>query len=365
MSIEKEVSEMHTQPNNGKDSLPVRSPFYYLSEYRTELMGIAILWVVLFHSDLSFAFIHNSFIHRAMMRFSNIGYGGVDIFLLLSGMGVYVSLDKNDISTFIRNRIRRIIPVWWLYLLICIILGFFVSGIRYTGLEIIGFLTFTGYWLDMANQGSWYVYAIMLFYLISPVLHSLLKHSGNRTRTCIGLLIVSLMMAASFLTDSRLIVFSRLPIFIIGMYISSALRNISIDKKQWILILTAFVFGNVLLLVSVRYFHDYLWPYGLWWYPFILIAPSLSLLLAKCFDMSDKYVRPLCRLFSVFGRSSLEILLISNYFFDHFVDPAGEWFSEETAIILVSMVAVVLGIAFHYGVEIIKKKFSFSSLSSK
>ena len=49
-----------------------------LSTYRSELMGIATIWVMLFHFKANM----NS---APMDLLSSIGYGGVDIFLFLSG----------------------------------------------------------------------------------------------------------------------------------------------------------------------------------------------------------------------------------------------------------------------------------------
>lgn len=58
-----------------------------LSKYRGVLMGFAILWVMYFHIPIKSVTEVGWFIHR-------IGFYGVDIFLFLSGLGVYFSLTK-------------------------------------------------------------------------------------------------------------------------------------------------------------------------------------------------------------------------------------------------------------------------------
>lgn len=131
-----------------------KSLYYYLSAYRSELMGFAILWVVWFHSSMYVNFFPVSFLNVGFSFVKDIGYGGVDIFLLISGMGIYNSLEKNDISQYIKNRVRRIAPAWWIFLIISVIIGRFLFEINYSKLEIIGFATFTGFWLDMKNQGN-------------------------------------------------------------------------------------------------------------------------------------------------------------------------------------------------------------------
>ena len=75
-----------------------------LSKYRGFLMGFAILWVMYFHIPLKFATEVGWFIHR-------IGFYGVDIFLFLSGLGVYYSLTKDRMcSGFIRHALFAFCP---------------------------------------------------------------------------------------------------------------------------------------------------------------------------------------------------------------------------------------------------------------
>ena len=61
-----------------------------LSKYRTPLMGIAAIMIVLCHANLYDIQVNG--IIRKMLSFGNVG---VDIFLFLSGIGCYYSLDKN------------------------------------------------------------------------------------------------------------------------------------------------------------------------------------------------------------------------------------------------------------------------------
>ncbi len=64
------------------------SGYGLLSQYRGELMGLAMLWIMLFHAyELRFGVLLLDGLKAA-------GFAGVDIFLLLSGTGLYVSLSK-------------------------------------------------------------------------------------------------------------------------------------------------------------------------------------------------------------------------------------------------------------------------------
>lgn len=347
---------MKTQHSTSDDlSYSCKSPYYYLSKYRSELMGLAILWVVLFHSPLNLNFFPIGILNKTFSFIKATGYGGVDIFLLVSGMGIYNSLEKNDVSQYIKNRVKRIAPIWLSFLIISVILGHFFFNIHFSISEILGFATFTGFWLDMSNQGNWYVYAIMLFYLISPVLYSLIKSSKNKITTTISLVIVALLVSIPFFGNFKLIVFSRVPIFLLGMFISSSLKNKPIKKYQWGVLLLSFVVGLSVLFVFYKYFSDYLWQYGLWWYPFIIIAPSLSLLVSKAFDSLHRVFHPLHFLLSILGKSSLEILLASDYLFANYDKIGITIISERVTQLFVVLISIAIGIAFHYCIDLVLK----------
>ncbi|MDY3984139.1 hypothetical protein [Dysosmobacter sp.] len=85
-----------------------------LSRYRSELMGLAILWVMLFHA---YEF---HFYVPLLDALKGIGFAGVDVFILLSAMGLYVSLSKASkrererererTSRFFLRRLARVLP---------------------------------------------------------------------------------------------------------------------------------------------------------------------------------------------------------------------------------------------------------------
>ena len=62
-----------------------------LSKHRSAIMGFAILWIMLFHLHVSVDF-------TPFMIIKRLGYGGVDIFLFLSGFGLYYSCSKENFN---------------------------------------------------------------------------------------------------------------------------------------------------------------------------------------------------------------------------------------------------------------------------
>ena len=341
---------------NGGFSYGCKSPYYYLSQYRSELMGLAILWVIWFHSSVYLDFFKIGIINSLFSFIKGVGYGGVDIFLLVSGMGVYNSLEKNDVSQYIKNRTRRITPIWWSYLIISVLLGYFFFERHFSKLEILGFATFTGYWLDMSNQGNWYVYAIMLFYLVSPVFYSLIKNSKNKLLMTLFLIAVALLISFSFIWNLKLIAFSRVPVYLIGMFVSSSLKNVPIKRYQWGIIFLSFFAGVFALSFFYKYFFDYLWPYGLWWYPFIIVAPTLSLLVSKILDILPRALHPILYLLSILGKSSLEILLVSDYFFANFSKTGITVISERITSVFVVLISIIIGVFYHFCINYTLKR---------
>ena len=82
-----------------------------ISRYRGELMGAAMLFVILFHVGLP-----RDDTFFGLRRMGNIG---VDIFLFLSGMGLWFSWSKHpDTKDFYLRRWLRIYPTW---LIICLL----------------------------------------------------------------------------------------------------------------------------------------------------------------------------------------------------------------------------------------------------
>ncbi|MBE6793578.1 MAG: acyltransferase [Ruminococcaceae bacterium] len=341
---------MHEQLCNDKQSAD-KSAFYYISKYRSALMGLALIWVVWYHSSVYLDFFPLEFINKTFEFIKSIGYGGVDIFFFVSGFGIYISLENHSTSQYIKNRIKRITPTWWTYLIICILLGQFVFRIYFTKTEIFGFLTYTGFWLGLSNQGNWYIYTIMLFYLVSPVIHALIKNSKHKLLTAVVLLGVSLAISFAFMDNPRLIAISRLPLYIIGMSVPPVLKNVQLRKIHWLVIFVSFVAGISALYLLCTYAYDYLWDYGLWWYPYIIVAPTFSLLLTKVFDKLHRFIKPLTALLSLLGRASLEILLASDYMLLISYKLNIRIHSFRTTAILVVVASFVFGLVFYFSIN--------------
>lgn len=294
----------------------------FISLYRDHLMGIAILWIVFLHSEMSFG--RFGFVSEVLSFIKDIGYIGVDILFFVSGFGLTIGwYRKKDTGiSFYKRRFLRIMPTYWFFLSIYLIMmslygktaNLSNTSIYYTGL---------GFFVRRDEVGHWFVSAILLCYLIFPFFMHLFEKNKDKLRLVILIVTSCLLLAMSinlstFLyTDMfsfLLIVILRLPAFFIG----SLIGYIFLKKNNnftylfsiyFHIILTSFCFvtiGLICYLFSI----DARWLYGLWWYPFVFGTFSFTFLLSILFEVLHKSLNPLFTLLEKMGRSSFELYFI-------------------------------------------------------
>ena len=124
-----------------------------VNTYRYSLMGIAAVWIMLFHL-IDFPII-------------NWGYGGVDIFLFLSGWGLYYSWRKRpDIRSFYFKRFWRIFPAYALVVTGAYLFKWIILRDNIDLLDYLCALTTVKYWYGYLVH--WYIALIVLLYLLFP-----------------------------------------------------------------------------------------------------------------------------------------------------------------------------------------------------
>ena len=132
-----------------------------ITDYRSELMGWSILWVMMLH------FTFNQI--KPLGFIAQYGFAGVDIFLFVSGFGLFHSLDKdNNLVRFYRKRLLRIFPTYY-------ILGF-ITNLLLTHDDIKTFLfrySTIGFWIDR-EYAEWFIPSIILLYFIAPFIKKII-----------------------------------------------------------------------------------------------------------------------------------------------------------------------------------------------
>lgn len=215
-----------------------------ISRYRSSLMGLAILWVFLFHVGG----IGVPYIDSVLAK----GYLGVDIFFFLSGWGLCHSLEKSpDLKSFYVRRMMRIIPTWWLIIGSMAILQVIMHLPHpHTIGQFILYFSGLGYWMQDAYLGTdaifvtyyeWYIPTLLAFYLIAPVF------AKSKARTNILLLLLSILVVCTLkfagIAENLSISYARLPIFILG-FLLYQIRDIEPKKSTFL----ALVGGGILII---------------------------------------------------------------------------------------------------------------------
>ena len=135
-----------------------------------ELKGIGILSVVFAH--ISYILVNDS---HFLYPLSIAGGVGVDLFLLMSGFGLTVSMLKKklSISEFYRRRLTKVFIPFWLVLIILFIVDDEVLHITYSLKYILESLV---EWFprasafDDVDSPLWYINWLVMFYVLFPLL---------------------------------------------------------------------------------------------------------------------------------------------------------------------------------------------------
>lgn len=241
--------------------------FLLLSRYRTQLMGIAALFIILCHAN-SYRVLLPSVIEK-VLNFGNIG---VDMFLFLSGFGCYYSLKNSKINTFkwILKRYRRIaIP----YIVVQLVfLLYFIWLPNFSFADWLYEISTLSYWTN--HLGCWYVAFLIPLYAITPPIFACLKEENKyRVVWLLFYLLVTIyltnFMHNSIREDICIVcnvqmAFRRLPAFLLGMYMEPYIMN---GRKIHLSILICFTIAGYLV------FHILLPIYDWWLYvPFLLMG---------------------------------------------------------------------------------------------
>ena len=217
-----------------KESL--RKPFdlYEISRLRPYLMGIATLWITFYHSKylnlFNSAFLTRTRLLGLVTRIESIGNCGVDLFFFLSGLGLYFSYTRllesepHPLRSFYLRRYGRILPP----ILIVSILTFGLIEVADLA-NWAGGVFLYGYYLPHLTRGNfWYLSATLLFYLIFPLIHRLLrgKHAGLNTVILILLAFIAVFIVSSvaeeYFYTHAILIMTRVPVFIMGIYMGKA-----------------------------------------------------------------------------------------------------------------------------------------------
>ena len=213
---------------------------FSVSEARNVIFGLATLWIGLFHSDqLSLEpYTDNQFLIDAFRFFRGTGNVGVDMFLFLSGVGLFFSFSKDSrVGTFLKKRFMRVLPTAFLiatvYFSFRYVNGRFTSGLTY----YLSRMTFTYFFLK-GERVFWFISLILVLYLVFPIFYKIIEKW--RLFGMLGL--VALVIACTFILRAVApgfysfweIALCRIPVFIIGIWAGKFVMEKKEIKSWWL-----------------------------------------------------------------------------------------------------------------------------------
>ena len=305
-----------------KTEFKTANGFQLLSKYRSQIMGLAALWIFVFHSWTPIIPSHSEgylFLFYFIELFiKEIGFCSVDIFLLLSGFGLTYAIKKGSITNFYFRRFRRIFPP---FITIAIIQG----CVQNWGLlEIIKTIIGYNFYANNIYTFLWYITAIATLYLFFPIYYRLFSKAENKTVFTSGVIVIWLLLTLLLQNKLRIDMFgftNRIPVFTIGVlfgHINQTRKDIKFSISTYILLFFTLILGLYLAYQSIFLGINILVPVGDCFLPNLLIALSFPMLFAKFLEICERRLAVFGKItlsfFGFFGSFTVEMYCVQDWF---------------------------------------------------
>lgn len=320
------------------------------SKYRTVLLGCAILGITLCHLDL--AQTHHGLEVSKLANVFHVFTAFVDVFMFLSGLGLYYSMKRNPMrsySDFLKRRVNRIIP---LYLI--------MSGVTYTIWDIIfqhhtaGQVLMDMFYVSWVTSGStkyWFALAILVFYAVFPAIYNFL-HKDEKGLHRLIIFIICYILVTGILHhyfvwyNTFKIAIERFPAFVIGCY-CGRLSYEEVKIPKWLVagisalavISTALLYGSYTVSTWINNTH-YVYYFtrmllGLWMcFTIIFVLEGLNRVWPTFYGI-------LRRIFIYLGGLTLEIYLLHQSYMIIFDFPAGSGYIFAAVLLPIATASLI------------------------
>ena len=213
---------------------------FSISEARNVIFGIATLWIGLFHSDfLTLAnYTHNKVLIGLFDFFRGSGNVGVDMFLFLSGVGLFFSFSKDSrVLTFWKKRFMRVLPTAFLIATVYFSLRYVHNREPLGLLSYVSRETFT-YFFVAGERVFWFITLILALYLVFPIFYRIIE----KFRLWGMLGTVAVVVAFTFLLRAVApgfysmweIALCRVPVFVVGIWAGKFVKEKKEISRNWL-----------------------------------------------------------------------------------------------------------------------------------
>ena len=307
---------------NNKENISI------ISKYRGELLGVATLMIVIGHS---ISIVNFPSIVKKILAYGTVG---VNIFLFLSGIGLYYSLkNKSDKRVFYKKRFMKVFVPYFM------IAGIWY-GIKYLIFEdgkILNFLyelSTLSFWME--HLGAWYVAFLIPLYLLYPLYYDYTKNKCHKYYILMTILIISFMIyklnLILYIHLSQIL--SGTVIFIIGDYVAQYIyKNTYNDTKLLLFSILFFIIKTITPLKNNFYICDLSTGF---------LGIAIVILGAKFFNICS--LKRMHKILVFIGNYSLE-----SYLYNIFLLQAVKYFKINNKInffqnVLINEVIIYMGV---------------------
>ena len=276
----------------------IRFQLASISRYRQELMGFSAILILICHAVGNGVQMPD--LIRTVLNFGNIG---VDMFLFLSGMGMYYSLQTNRvwggvISWYIRRYKRIVVP----YLVIA--MPFYLFKVMVGDCSVgdaLYDLSTVSYWTH--HRSAWFIALLFPLYALTPLFARLIDGFKYRWVPSLVLCTVCLVFGAAFSGTENDVLANianavrRVPGFFVGYWMGKGIKD-GVAVSVWGIGVMPVVVCGLLYMI----------PFNV--YSFWLMMFPLICLLIWIYEHRVKWFQSLC-LFM--GTITLESYLTNGY----------------------------------------------------
>lgn len=318
-----------------------------INKYRGQIMGISALWIVVYHTWYRMFAPETSpkLLYYMELAITKLGYFGVDIFFLLSGIGLSYSIVKHSTKQFLLRRFRRLAyPV-----LIAAAGQAIMEGWNFP--EYLFRASGIGLFIGK-NYFLWFISAITATYLLFPLYWRFFSRSRSKLRFTALFIIAwylgSVLLDGVIPSKVALLLMPRVQPFVLGVFFGWAQQNGGLKMSRRVFNIAAVLsaaagtaLGWLNTIHSVGFFR--LQPNG--FIPGILVAFGFTVLLAELsglLDRAGRATRGVNGFFGFYGRISLEIYCVQEFLGPIAADAARALGCGSLAVNLVQLAAVTL-----------------------
>lgn len=238
-----------------------KMPWSLMSRYRAPLMGMAMLCIYVTHYKKAFT-VNKVFPIPWYIMNMRFGSSGVDIFLILSGLGLCYSFSKDsNLLRFFRKRIVRLLPAYLIAQVLYFIMLMIKDGaVNYrVFFEKLFFIRF----FRNGDAAFWFIIAILICYLIFPLLYKALgitRYSYLNLVLCVAVFVVFHELLWRYnltLYKNTIALVQRFPAFIFGVWVGRQ----CLDNKEfpaaaiplfWVVTVVMMIYGYIPFLPKPR-----------------------------------------------------------------------------------------------------------------